>query len=248
VLRFLMLITLLAAVDSTADVDALRQASDQADRAQTSAQSALEQAERGGSTRAETTDDALQRAGTLPALDLPLLERALADPQRLASIGALLEDAQVLATALHEPRAADEHMAVYVFASFSMPDVSLRALIRQGELAGVPIVLRGLVEDSVESTIERVHGLYDQEESQAAGVLIDPTLFARFDIDQVPTVVVAETAARPCTRETCPVPPHVKIAGDVPLRYALARIASARPAYRNELRPLLSALEPGKTW
>lgn len=247
-LRVLILAAWLSATASAADREALRQAAYEADRAQTAAQSALNETEESPSTPAETVDDALERTGTLPAADFPRLEQALADPEKLASIGALLDDAQVLAEALREPQTVDEGPAVYVFASFSMPDASLRALIRQGELAGVPIALRGLSENSIEATMERVQALYDEKESPQNGILIDPTLFARFRIDQVPTVVVAETAARPCTQSTCPAPPHVKIAGDVPLRHALDRIAVARPALRDELRLLMAALEPGKTW
>lgn len=247
-LRLLMLGILLVAADTAADNDALRKASEQAERAKASVQSALHQVEGKPPGRAETFDEALQRAGTLPASDFPMLERALADPEKLASIGTLMEDAKTLAAALHEARATEGRVAVYLFASFSMPDASLRALIRQGELVGVPIVLRGLIDDSVEATMQRVHGLYDQQERQETGVLIDPTLFARFAIDQVPTVVVAEAAAGACTQETCPIPRHVKIAGDVPLRYALDRIARAKPAYRDELRPMMAALEPGRHW
>lgn len=78
--------------------------------------------------------------------------------------------------------------------------------------------------------------------------MIDPTLFARFGIDQVPSVVVAEYAAGACTPEACPTPDHVKLAGDVPLRYALERIALTRPAYQSELRALMKALEPERQW
>jgi conjugal transfer pilus assembly protein TrbC len=129
-----------------------------------------------------------------------------------------------------------------------MPRGSLRSLIAQGELAGVPIVLRGLVNNSVEDTMQAVHSLYVEGERQESGAVIDPTLFERFDIKQVPTVVVAETPAVACSVEACPTPAHVKIAGDVPLRYSLDRIALAEPAFRNELRVLMKKLEPERKW
>jgi type-F conjugative transfer system pilin assembly protein TrbC len=104
------------------------------------------------------------------------------------------------------------------------------------------------VDNSVEATLQRVHALYGTESQQAAGLVIDPTLFTRFGIGQVPSVVVAESAAVPCTAEACAIPAHVKLAGDVPLRYALERIARARPVYQAELRDLIKALEPERRW
>jgi hypothetical protein len=73
-------------------------------------------------------------------------------------------------------------------------------------------------------------------------------LFERFGITQVPTVVVSEAAAGACTPEACPIPAHVKIAGDVPLRYSLDRVALAEPAFRHELRALMKKLEPERQW
>ena len=78
--------------------------------------------------------------------------------------------------------------------------------------------------------------------------MIDPTLFERFSVTQVPSVVVAEAAAGRCSPESCPVPKHTKIAGDVPLRYSLDRIALAKPEFRHELRLLMKKLEPERAW
>lgn len=193
-------------------------------------------------------EDASQRSESLPRTRFPNLDAELTDPRALSTIGDLMADAETLAAELGVPLASDEGVSVYVFASVSMPDASLKALIRQGELAGVPIVLRGLVENSLEATMRAVHSLYKEGERPESGALIDPTLFQRFGIDQVPTVVVAEQAAGVCMPTDCPVPDHVKIAGDVPLRYALDRIALARPEFRHELRRLMRKLEPERHW
>ena len=112
----------------------------------------------------------------------------------------------------------------------------------------MPIVLRGLVDNSIEATMRAVHSLYVEGEKPETGAVIDPTLFQRFAVDQVPTVVVAEAAAGACTPTDCPIPEHVKIAGDVPLRYVLDRIALAKPQFRHELRALMPKLEPERQW
>ncbi len=96
--------------------------------------------------------------------------------------------------------------------------------------------------------MQAVHSLYTEGERQESGAVIDPTLFERFDVQQVPTVVVAETPAEACSIETCPTPAHVKIAGDVPLRYSLDRIALAKPELQHELRVLMKKLEPERDW
>jgi len=193
-------------------------------------------------------EEARQRSESLPQVRFPHLDAELTDPKTLSSIADLMDDAQSLAAKLGVPQVSDQRVSVYVFASFSMPDASLKSLMRQGELTGVPIVLRGLVNNSIEATMHAVHALYTEGENPESGALIDPTLFQRFAIDQVPTVVVAEAAAGACTRTDCPIPEHVKIAGDVPLRYALDRIALAKPEYRHELRGLMRKLEPERQW
>ena len=248
-LRLLTLGMWLVATAASADGSDLEDAEAQADTVRAATRSALENV---GTVDTSGTmpgfDEAVRRSATLPADLFPRLSDELTDPETLAAIGELMDNAETLAVDLGVSVAADEGLSVYVFASFSMPDASLKALIRQGELAGVPIVLRGLVNNSVEDTLHRVHTLYKESAAQESGAVIDPTLFARFGIEQVPSVVIAEYAAGACTPEACPTPDHVKLAGDVPLRYALERIALARPAYQSELRALMKALEPERQW
>lgn len=193
-------------------------------------------------------EEASQRSESLPQVQFPQLDAELTDPNTLSSIADLMDDAQALAAKLGMPQASEAGVSVYVFASFSMPDASLNSLIRQGELTGVPIVLRGLVNNSIEATMRAVHALYTAGEEPESGAVIDPTLFQRFAVDQVPTVVVAERAAGVCMPTDCPIPEHVKIAGDVPLGYALDRIAVAKPEYRHQLRSLMRKLEPERQW
>ena len=193
-------------------------------------------------------EEATQRSESIPHVRFPNLDAELTDPKTLSTIADLMDDAQALATRLGMPQASEAGVSVYVFASFSMPDASLKSLIRQGELTSVPIVFRGLVDNSIEATMRAVHSLYKEGEKPESGAVIDPTLFQRFAIDQVPTVVVAEKAAVACTPTDCPIPVHVKIAGDVPLRYALDRIALAKPQFRHELRVLMRKLEPERQW
>ena len=248
-LRLLILMMTMAIGAAVADENDFAAADAQIDTVQRDTRSAMQDVD--GVDVSQTLpsfEDASQRSESLPPARFPNLNAELSDPKTLSSIADLMNDAQALATKLGVSPPSKARLSVYVFASFSMPDASLKALMQQGELAGVPIVLRGLVENSLEATMRAVHSLYKEGERPESGALIDPTLFQRFGIDQVPTVVVAEQAAGVCMPTDCPVPDHVKIAGDVPLRYALDRIALAKPEFRHELRRLMRKLEPERHW
>jgi conjugal transfer pilus assembly protein TrbC len=230
------------------DVD-LENAAARADALQVETQSAIKDVDTVEVTETlPAFDEAIRRSATLPGGTFPNLSEELTDPKTLSTIANLMDNANELAGSLGLPADSSSRPSVYVFASFSMPMASLRSLIAQGELAGVPIVLRGLVNNSVEDTMQAVHSLYVEGERQESGAVIDPTLFERFSVTQVPSVVVAEAAAGRCSPESCPVPRHTKIAGDVPLRYSLDRIALAEPTFRHELRGLMNKLEPEREW
>ncbi len=248
-LRFLVLgLSIAASVVLADDVD-LENAAASADALQVETQSAIKDVDTVDVTETlPTFDEAIRRSATLPTGMFPNLSEELTDPKTLSSIADLMDNANELAAGLGLPADNSSRPSVYVFASFSMPKASLRSLIEQGELAGVPIVLRGLVNNSVEDTMRAVHSLYIEGERPERGAVIDPTLFERFSVSQVPSVVVAEAAAGRCSPESCPAPRHTKIAGDVPLRYSLDRIALAKPEFRHELRLLMKKLEPERAW
>jgi conjugal transfer pilus assembly protein TrbC len=132
-----------------------------------------------------------------------------------------------------------EWPAPLIFVSFSMPEDTLRSLLLEAAVTGSPVLLRGLAENSMQRTAARLGelvGIENHGETNTGkttpSVAIDPTLFERFGVDKVPTFVLPLSAAAPCTPEGCPVPEHLKIAGDVSLDYALgvmAREASDTP-------------------
>jgi conjugal transfer pilus assembly protein TrbC len=116
----------------------------------------------------------------------------------------------------------------FVFASFSMPGPSLRQLFEESHRLGVPVVIRGFVGNSVHETRAALERIF-AETGEARGFLIDPTIFARFEITAVPVVVVARDPLTPCLSQACaddPVPVHDRLSGNVPLPWALERIAA----------------------
>jgi len=116
-----------------------------------------------------------------------------------------------------------------IFISFSMPEEDLRGFLREAAKTGSPVVLRGMVENSMKRTVERLGILLGKDKSPNTGpspaLAIDPTLFERFEIDKVPAFVLTTDAVDPCTSAGCPTPDHLKLAGDVSLDYALGVMA-----------------------
>jgi len=129
-----------------------------------------------------------------------------------------------------------------VLVSFSMPADTLNALAEQASKIGAPLVLRGLVGDSMEETAKRIAALRKSADTSLA---IDPTLFTRFGVDRVPTVVLPLQALRSCSEQDCPVPEHVKVAGEASLDYLLGQIErkAREPAARTRAAALRKQME-----
>ena len=119
--------------------------------------------------------------------------------------------------------AAPTQSAALIFVSFAMPEASLKALLDESAKTGAPLVLRGMVDGSMKRTLERLRALVTgvTPDGPQPTITIDPTAYARFDVDKVPSFVFALEPIRPCERETCPTPLHLKVSGDVSLSYAL---------------------------
>jgi type-F conjugative transfer system pilin assembly protein TrbC len=75
----------------------------------------------------------------------------------------------------------------YVFVSLSMPILSLKPLLEQSLELGAQVVLRGFVNDSHKAT---TYALQDLINISKYGFIVDPELFIKYEIKQVPTFVV----------------------------------------------------------
>lgn len=130
-----------------------------------------------------------------------------------------------------------------VFISDAVPRASLRRLARQAAAVGAPLVLRGVVGDGFVETAAFMRDILGEEEPKARA-LIDPTLFARFEVRQAPAVILAPDGACIAGIRACPkaTPAHVHVAGDVTLDYALDYIARTHPDHRAVARTLLTRL------
>ncbi len=132
---------------------------------------------------------------------------------------------------------------VFVFASFSMPEPSLKAVLTDAADLGIPVVFNGFVENSVLATEQRVRSIY-QGSDISHGFIIDPTLFTRFEVTAVPTLVSTMVNLDVCETQGCDadeVPEHDRIAGNVPLRHLLEIIAKGETANAVPVQVILEA-------
>lgn len=121
-----------------------------------------------------------------------------------------------------------EESGLFIMVSFSMPRESIERLASQANKAGATLVLRGMVDDSLPKTAETVADFLKRY--PGAQFQIDPTVFRRFAVAQVPAFVIS---AQPPDANTCgkgcdPRNTFSSVAGDVTLDYALEYLAMQR--------------------
>jgi conjugal transfer pilus assembly protein TrbC len=122
-----------------------------------------------------------------------------------------------------------------VFVSFSMPTLSLKQIIQDAAYYQIPVVVRGLCENSFRKTIEKIFDLV--KEDNKGGILINPVWFRKYDIKTVPAVVVSGGEADASSEENKKNKRNEKSAkgdgfkktdvvyGNIPLKRALTIIA-----------------------
>ncbi|SEG42287.1 conjugal transfer pilus assembly protein TrbC [Legionella quinlivanii DSM 21216] len=79
---------------------------------------------------------------------------------------------------------------VSILVSFSMPETLLRETLKESAELHIPAYLNGLYRDSMRETALKVMAL--SQRIPNLNLNIDPTLFERFGIQQVPALVVEE--------------------------------------------------------
>ena len=115
---------------------------------------------------------------------------------------------------------------ILIFVSFSMPETSLRQWSKQAQRFHATLIVRGLVNGSFAQTQARMFTLFGDEKESKNGMVLEPRLFADYQITQVPAVVVRNTAITCPMTQNCPhVYPFDVLMGDIGLEEALAVMA-----------------------
>ena len=130
---------------------------------------------------------------------------------------------------------------VMVFVSLSMPDTTLKQLLRQSERLGVPLVIRGVLPEGFLTTVKRIESLIRSKDKAPiqSGFSISPDWFKRFDINRVPAFVSVKPGhclpKQPCEETDFDI-----LYGNISLYQALDYLATG-DAQQN-IPPLLSTL------
>lgn len=111
----------------------------------------------------------------------------------------------------------------YMFASFSLSDTTLRQMIDYAKIYNGIIVFRGIKENSFVKTSSHKQKLVEEGASADASIVIDPILFKKYEISQVPTYVIAKhihcPAGMNCLKK------FDKIIGNITPTFALEKFA-----------------------
>jgi len=141
---------------------------------------------------------------------------------------------------------AQEHQSVsdaIIFVSFSMPKQSLEQWLAVSNQLHIPLVLRGMIDNSIKKTeqaiiplVKKVHG----------GFQINPVLYRSFNIQQVPAIVVVNHHGCHTDAECGDKQQFDVIYGQTTMNYALSQLADKGEQAPEVARALLNSL-PGET-
>lgn len=101
--------------------------------------------------------------------------------------------------------------SIIIFVSFSMPSQSLEAYIHDANKIHASIVIRGLIDNSMKTTYQRIAELV--KSSGGGGIELNPLWFKKFNIQKVPAVVIVNEDKN-----------FDVMVGDIPLEAALREI------------------------
>ncbi|HBC3534633.1 type-F conjugative transfer system pilin assembly protein TrbC [Vibrio parahaemolyticus] len=115
---------------------------------------------------------------------------------------------------------------VMVFVSLTMPESSLKALLKQSEVWQVPLVIRGVLPDGFTATANTIQSLLQTNEKKPinSGFAINPEWFQTFNIQEVPTFVAVKPG-RCLPKQACSESDYDIVKGNVSLPDALEHLA-----------------------
>lgn len=140
---------------------------------------------------------------------------------------------------------AKDHQSVsdaIIFVSFSMPKQSLEQWLAVSNQLHIPLVLRGMIDNSIKKTeaaiiplVKKVHG----------GFQINPVLFRSFNIEQVPAIVVVNHHGCHTDAECGDKKQFDVIYGQTTMNYALSQL-SEKGEQAPQVAEALLRLLPGE--
>ena len=141
-----------------------------------------------------------------------------------------LEIMEILKTQNHDQARMDatakQFQGLLIFASLGMPEMSLKALLKQADHLGVPIIIQGVFPEGFMATVKKMMQLVGADkkapkgELPIGGIVIEPNWFKHFGITQVPAFVLTDQLV-PCVGQDCTITEHDVLYGNISLYDAL---------------------------
>lgn len=146
-------------------------------------------------------------------------------------------DIETIARRYEKQAAARKSDDIFIFASLTMPQASLKRLIHQANKLGASVIFNGFKDNSLKAMMMAVNALGENN----GNVVINPKAFTQYKIKSVPTIVLAKAEhIDQFDQEGCALPEHfVALAGDVSLDYALEDIARRSPIFAHQANSYL---------
>jgi conjugal transfer pilus assembly protein TrbC len=106
-----------------------------------------------------------------------------------------------------------EENNIYYLISFSMRDEAIHEIMQLSSYYGIPVYINGLINNSMRDTTLKFIQLFGDKSNYGLG--IDPNVFAKFNINAVPVLIVECNST------------YDKVAGNIPISQALAKVAES---------------------
>jgi type-F conjugative transfer system pilin assembly protein TrbC len=117
------------------------------------------------------------------------------------------------------PRTDNQQSNFYIFVTFSITKENLKSLLSEAKKYDGILVLRGLKDNSFTETAKLIESLEEQE----GAIIIDPTLYKKFNITTAPTYILVKEQKCPANTSCASV--YDKLTGNVKPKYALQAFA-----------------------
>ena len=134
---------------------------------------------------------------------------------------------------------------VIVLVSFSMKKSALEEWMKEASWVGASVVIRGLVDNSFKATVGKIMPMVKQD--HGGGIEIDPNVFEKMGVHQVPAVAVINPVPYSCHKGDDCIDGHGYdiIYGNTSLRYALNQIANRGSNGKAVAKSAISSLNKG---
>lgn len=115
-----------------------------------------------------------------------------------------------------------------VLVSFSMPEQSLREVAMQADKYGFTAVFAGLADNNFKTMMARLSDVFGDDLEGMKGFSINPTVFKRFNVQEVPAYIFLDQPLEPCNSRGCEddvLPQHDIVYGNISFRAAAEIVA-----------------------